>query len=594
MSSKEAFKPSKYQEAIYDYVANGHGHLVVEAAAGSGKTTTLVKYLDYIPSDKSILIVAFNKDIVKELEKRTRRFANVQVRTLHSLGFAMLSRHFSTMSIMPDEFKYNAYIRSSIKQHSSIQLHKLKRHQFVEYLKNIKKYVDFGRCYLINKPTDMDFIEDRYGIDTIADEKEVAVKVMEWGRQNIETIDYTDMIWLPTVLNLSSASFQYDYIMVDECQDMNKAERELVLRCFNDETRMISVGDANQMVYSYAGADPESFNALKSIPNTVSLPLSISYRCSPKIVDYAKQMVPSIESDPNDKRKGVVKYNATLDDVKDGDMILCRNNAPLVQVYSMLLKQGKKARIMGKDIGSNLKSLISSFNQTSLELKLRHDGLFTRLYENLFDDRDKLMESASIDKETATKSQQIQSKIDTIKTLEVLSEGINTTEELMAKIDAIFPKRGAKEGIILSTVHKAKGLEADNVYIVCQSLMPSKSAEKEWELRQEHNLMYVAYTRAKNILGFIDEKGFEEYDTYNPDNLKALDRIEETVRKILRKPLKRITSLTTAKTIADNAIDLKGAFVPSRKQIISIGENTPTNNSLKKTKIKQKKRWSNK
>lgn len=593
MVSKDII-PSKYQQAIYDYVINGTGHLVVEAAAGSGKTTTLIKCLDYISADKKALIVAFNKDIVKELEKRTRDFPNVHVRTLHSLGLAMLTRAFPSITIIPDEFKYNAYIRSNIKQYSSIQLHKLKRNTFLEYQKNIKKYIDFGRCYLIDNLPGMNFIEDHYGIDTIADEKEVAIKIMEWGKQNIETIDYTDMVWLPKVLRCSSPSLKYDYIMVDECQDMNKAERELVLKCFKDGTRMISVGDANQMVYSYAGADPDSFNALKSIPNTITLPLSISYRCSPKIVDFAKSLVPSIESDENDKREGLIKYEVQLDEVKDGDMVLCRNNAPLIQVYTMLLQKGKKARIMGKDISVNLKSIISSFDQTTLNPKLRYDGLFARLYDNLFTERDKLMETASIDKETATRSQQIQNKIDTIKALEVLSEGINTTDELVAKIDAIFPKRSAKDGIILSTVHKAKGLEADNVYIVCNSLMPSKSAEKDWEKQQEHNLMYVAYTRAKNILGFIDEKGFEEYDTYSSDSLKNLDKIEETVRKLLKKPLKHITSLATAKTIAESAIDLNGSRLPQAKQIISIGDKSPFNNSLKKTKIrihKQKRRW---
>ena len=49
---------------------HGVGNIVIEAAAGSGKTSTLIKALKLIPSDKKILFCAFNKDIVKELQKK--------------------------------------------------------------------------------------------------------------------------------------------------------------------------------------------------------------------------------------------------------------------------------------------------------------------------------------------------------------------------------------------------------------------------------------------------------------------------------------------------------------------------------------------
>lgn len=97
------------------------------------------------------------------------------------------------------------------------------------------------------------------------------------------------MIWLPNVLYLKPLGLLYDYIMVDECQDMNRAERQLLLKCFKMGTRMISVGDSQQMLYSFAGGDPESFQALKSMPNTICLPLSISYRCAQNIVRYAQK-----------------------------------------------------------------------------------------------------------------------------------------------------------------------------------------------------------------------------------------------------------------------------------------------------------------
>lgn len=542
---------SKYQKDIFDYIEHGQGHLVVEAAAGSGKTSTLVKSLELIPETKKILLTAFNTDIVKELEKKTKDLKNVDTKTLHGLGLAFLKKNFPEKKLVLTPFKYDSYLQENISDLASINTYKLGGKYF-KYLDNIKKYINYGRFYLCETVKDLDFIQDRYDIETIADEKEIALEALRWGKEELDHIDYGDMIWMPHVLYLKPLGLLYDFIMVDECQDMNKAERELILKCFKMGTRLVSVGDSQQMLYSFAGGDPQSFNALKSIPNTVCLPLSISYRCASKIVDFAKRIVPSIEPN-NDGRVGEILHDVPLDVVCDGDMVLCRNNAPLVQAYNTFLKLGKKAFIRGKDIGANLKTLVRSTRQDKLNADLKDDGVFVRLYDDLFVSRNKLMDKFGIDEETAIKSQQIQSKLDSIKALEILSEGLTTAEEVMTKIDEIFPAKDKKNGIALSTVHKAKGLEANNVYIVCNSLMPNKSAKKDWEIKQEYNLMYVAYTRAKNTLGFIDEKEFEQFDFSNSNNIKILKRIESQVNQILNKSTKIVLNETNVKTIIRNA-----------------------------------------
>ena len=543
---------SPYQKAIFEYIEKGQGHLVVEAAAGSGKTSTLIKCLDLIPNTKRVLLTAFNTDIVNELQKRTVDLENVDTKTLHGLGLTFLRKNHPEKALVIDEFKYASHIKNNIKEYTSINTYRLKGREYFRYLDNIKKYVDFGRFYLCQTVKDLDFIEERYDIDTIADEKEIAIEVMEWGKNELDNIDYADMIWMPHVLYLKPLGLLYDFIMVDECQDMNRAERELIMKCFKMGTRLISVGDSQQMLYSFAGGDPESFNALKSIPNTICLPLSISYRCASKIVDFAKKIVPSIEAN-NDGRTGEILHDVSLDIVEDGDMILCRNNAPLIQVYNTFLKMGRRAYIRGKDIGSNLKAIVRSTRQELLNADCKEDGVFVRLYDDLFVSRNKIMDKFSIDEETAIRSQHIQNKLDSIKALEILSEGLTTAEEVIAKIDEIFPKRSKKGGIALSTVHKAKGLEANNVYIVCNSLMPSQSAKKDWEIKQEYNLMYVAYTRAKNTLGFIDEKDFEQFDLSSNNNIKMLKRIETQVNQVLNKSTKVVLNAETVKKIISRA-----------------------------------------
>lgn len=566
---KKEYDWSKYQRDIFDFVEHQQGHLVVEAVAGAGKTTTLIKCLDFIPQNSKVLFTAFNTDIVNELKKKTKDKENVEAKTLHSLGLQFIKKNLPQVGTIPEPFKYDSYIKNNIKDLSSINTFKLKGREYFRYIENIKKYVDFGRFYLCQTVNDLDFIEERYGIETIADEKEIAIDVMEWGKNSLETIDYTDMVWLPHVLFLKPLGLLYDFIFLDECQDLNKAERELVLKCFKIGTRMMAVGDEKQCLYSFAGSDSDSFNILKSLPNTSCLPLSISYRCGKNIVKFANKLVKEIQP-KDDAIDGEVIRDVLLEDIKDGDMILCRNNAPLVQIYNEFLKLGKKCYIRGKEIGSNLKTIVKNTKQDKLNVDCNEDGVFVRLYDDLFVSRNKLMERFNIDAESAMESPQIQSKLDMIKALEVLAEGINTSDEIIAKIDEIFPKKDKKSGISLSTIHKAKGLEADNVYIACESLMPSKSAKKDWEIKQEYNLMYVAYTRAKNILGFINEKDFEKFNTSNSTTKTILKRIETQVNQVLNKTTKIIFNEENVKNIVKNAQHInKNIFTSSTINIKS-------------------------
>lgn len=569
---KKEYEPSKYQKAIYDFIKNGKGNLVVEAAAGSGKTTTLIKSLDFIDECKNILLVAFNRDIVAELKKRVKGVDNVEVRTLHSLGYAMIAKNFNSHFIETDAFKYASYINSNIHELASFNTYKLGRKDYIKYIDNIKKYVDFARFYLCKTENDLEFIEERYQIEDIADEKIVAMKVLEWGKQELDTVDYTDMIWLPNELDLKSNDFSYDWIMLDEAQDMNKAQRELVLRCFKDGTRLCAFGDKNQAIYGFSGSDPESFDKLKSLPNTISLPLSICYRCAKNIVDFAQQLVPSIEEN-GDGRNGEIIYDVQVDNIQDGDMIICRNNAPLMQIYNSLIKMGKKAFIRGKDIGLNLKKLVKNTHCENLNADFSSDGVFSKLYFSLFETVHSLMNKCNIDWNTAMTSESITSKIDMINAIEVLSEGINTVDKLINKIDDVFSDKKL-DGIALSTIHKAKGLEANNVYVACKSLMPSKSAKKGWEINQEHNLMYVAYTRAKDKLGFIDEKDFQKFDNYNSENLKTLKNIERKVYSIYGKKVTDVYNLTDAKEIIRNKTKIDFSKPGTKKVVLGTKSST--------------------
>ena len=102
---------SEFQKKIFSFIEHGQGHLVVEACAGSGKTTTLIKCLDFIPSNDKILLTAFNTDIVNELKKKTNGKDNIDIKTLHGLGLQFIKRNLPQVSAIPEPFKYDSYKR---------------------------------------------------------------------------------------------------------------------------------------------------------------------------------------------------------------------------------------------------------------------------------------------------------------------------------------------------------------------------------------------------------------------------------------------------------------------------------------------------
>ena len=554
------YKPSKYQLAIYDFVEHGLGNAVISASAGSGKTYTIIKLLDYIPKDKKVLIVAFNRDIRQEIKAKVINAGhkNVQVDTFHSLGYKILNANFNRRFVNtdPNEYKYSNYISNNISQLSTINTFRLGK-QFSQYLSNIQNLVNFGRCYLSETVEDLDKICERYGIICIADEKEVAVKVLEWGEKCLDEIDYTDMVWLPNTLHLDSKFYKYDWIIVDECQDLNMVEKDMLFTCRRMGTRMMFFGDKAQAIYSFSGADSEAFDKLKDLEDTIQLPLSISYRCPKNIVEYVHYLVPTIEYDKKNKIKGEIIENANLADVKDGDMILCRNNAPLAQIYIELLRNGIKAKILGKDYSANLSKTIRNTKEELLNVDLSVQGVFSKLYDIFYDLVETTMHKQNIIKEEALTSSNIIAKLDEIKVLEILSEGLTTSKELQERIKDIFTDN-KESGIILSTIHKSKGLESPNVYIACKSLMHSKTAKQPWEIEQENNLIYVAYTRTKNKLGFLDETEFKQFDAYNPETIRSLKSKQYIIDKLYNKNRNEVTTLDQARHIIENAEKLSG------------------------------------
>jgi superfamily I DNA/RNA helicase len=101
--------------------------------------------------------------------------------------------------------------------------------------------------------------------------------------------------------------------------------------------------------------------------------------------------------------------------------------------------------------------------------------------------------------------------------MENLPKTVEKRSDLEKFVKDVFSDEG-KDGIQLSTIHRAKGLEADNVFIICPSLIPSRLAVMDWELEEEKHLQYVMCTRPKNRLNFVTEKEIAPHSAFSENN----------------------------------------------------------------------------
>lgn len=517
--TKNQFVPSKQQKYFFDFVVNDNRNAVISAVAGSGKTTTLLKSIELIPLDKSILFIAFNKSIANELMVRVPKTNNIEVKTVHGYGYGLLKNSFNCNI---DNFKYHK-ILNNIKSDNTTYGKKIKN-IFQNYddtinIKDIKKNVlelsNLGRLFNIDIDNEkssilkLNELSKRYNINNLNNESTIAYNLIKIGILDTNSIDFTDMIYLPLILNLIDE--KYDYIYIDECQDISTIQRMLLLNSIKDNGgRFFAVGDEKQSIYSFVGADSESFKILTETPNTIKIPLSVTYRCEPKIVSMVKHINPDIVSYKNED-EGIIYDEFSYKNLESNDMVLCRETFPLVSLCISLLNLNKKSTIIGSDIGKILIKMILDSKDFYEEFNMIN--VFSYLYKQKNDLIDSIMNKNNILREDAITDNLVIMLDEKIKIIEGLVDYNTTPEEVIEKINNIF-KDDSKEGIILSTIHKSKGLESERVFILHKELMPSKYAKESWELEQEQNLIYVAYTRAKKVLGFIhDYDAWRHHDT---------------------------------------------------------------------------------
>lgn len=250
-------------------------------------------------------------------------------------------------------------------------------------------------------------------------------------------------------------------------------------------------------IYGFRGSSPDSFDKFANKPNTLTLPLSISYRCAKSIVREAKTVYNDIEP-YEENQEGEVIREGEIEMIKEGDMVLCRNTRPLIDVFFKLIELNKKAYIVGSEMEKGLKQVLNCCESSdSSEVAIRKLKIGKERLESELKARG--VSNPKFHARYAAHDE----KLDILK---VLLSKYPTVYDVERFIESVFDDK-EREGVKLLTIHRSKGLECDIVFIIQtyegKKLIPSPYAITKEQVLQERNLKFVALTRAKKKLVFL-------------------------------------------------------------------------------------------
>ena len=502
------YELSRYQKAVVDWFLDGHGNAVVNAVAGSGKTATLECLAKYVT--QSAVFCAFNKHIADELSAKLRWHQTIQVRTLHSIGYAA-TRYKLRCNPKVDATKYSTLIRQLLREVIStskvagkptangVSRWVEETNPFVQ----LKELCNMARVNLLKEVDGPAILSlaNTYAIDIEVKDlgfyKLALPALLKAGEASMRSVmDFTDMIWAPWLL--AAMPYRNTVVMVDEAQDLNKAQLDLALKCVKADGRMLFVGDPFQSIYGFAGSMSDSIDLIiKSTAATV-LPLNECYRCPTSHIQLAQAIVPHIEATSWAKTGEVktIKEDELCGAIEAGDLIICRLTAPLIRQAFGLIKDGVAAKVRGRQIGE---ALVAVLDRLAKGKSYRWESLKDHVGEWSDGERVKILNRNGNDHEDP-QLQNISDQADSLLALLAYS-GASSMLGLKQHIAQLFSDEQAT--VWLSTVHRAKGLESDRVFILRPDMMPLPFVKGGWQLRQEWNLRYVALTRAKHSLTFV-------------------------------------------------------------------------------------------
>lgn len=545
-----------YQQAVLDFVRHGTGHAVVEATAGSGKTTTLVRVAELLESEllapgQRACFLAFNRGTAAEL--RDRLPAGITATTIHALGRQVLLRASAASrtaaatgrsapgtadadaDAAPSPTKYHDLALTLLSAGGAALSH-LDPHESAHYLARL---ADLSRLELVD-PTDHQAVQDvadRYRLRSPAASETAALHALLpdlLARGVVAGLDgafdFTDMVFLPVRLNLRPPRFAF--VCIDEAQDLSRLNLEFIMRLIDTGARALFVGDPHQAIYAFAGADACSLERLTDRTGATRLPLSVSFRCPTRHVALARRFSPTMQAAAAavaGKVTVLAEANLTRT-VRPGDLVLTRTNAPLVALSLALAERRVPTRVLGDELAGETIELAMRLFPTGLIVEGHTVVSVSAADEARLLER-RLLTAEELPRELDRSTDRHQALRLALTLLErnwqppAQRDGAGTrlehwhrrwlpraarptVDDLAAVLTGLLG--GASTGhhqppVILSTMHKAKGREADRVFIHRPEQLGFSIGDSEADL-SEGNVLFVALTRATHELVLVESE----------------------------------------------------------------------------------------
>ena len=585
-------------------VAHNKGPCMVLAGPGSGKTLTIAKRIEYLimkhkVRPEEILVITFTKYAAWEMKNRTRSICGpssyaVTFGTFHGIYYGILkwAYRLNQSNLLSDEEKYRILreILPGIDWDQEPEADEEK-----DYLQELA--IEIGNV----KNNCMD-IEEYEPVKYTTEKFRKLYRAYEETKKKYRKIDFEDMLIQcrdlfmkrPDILKKWQEKFQY--ILVDEFQDVNQAQYDVVRMLAAPQDNLFVVGDDDQSVYGFRGAKPGiMMEFMKDYPKARQILLDVNYRSSGYIVKGALRVIGNNKIRFEKKIEAFRKPDETVhvqevkDPVQEAEYVLerireYREKGVSYTEMAVLYRTNVDARAMSElmteyqipfvmkehlnniyehfialDMISYLRLSQGEYDRKYfLQIANRPNRYLTResmktgnvSYESLrryYRDKDWMVDRIDqlewdmkmiCDKTPYAAIQYIRKRMgydeflkeyaayrkisseDLFAVLEEIwqnSKGYGTIKEWFEHIESYGKmlkeqnkKNGEKEGVNLMTMHAAKGLEFDTVFVIeaNEGSCPYKKAIADEEIEEERRLFYVAMTRAKRklVISYVKEK----------------------------------------------------------------------------------------
>jgi DNA helicase-2/ATP-dependent DNA helicase PcrA len=498
------------------------GPVCILAGAGSGKTTTITRRVaNQVASGafaaEQILAVTFTDKAAAELRTRLEALGvgGVTARTFHSAALAQLHRLGDAPGrILPSKALALRRIANGLpapfKFRPAVDLA-----TEIEWAKNRRLtpdiYVDGLGDHEPPLPVDLMLRVFRFYESAKADRGFVDFE--DLLEQTVQMLDRDEHA-------LAEVRARYRAFTVDEYQDVNLLQQALLDRWLGSSDELCAVGDDYQSIYAFTGATPRYLLGLpRRFPHAAVIRLETNYRSSPQVLALANRIAPSLggaqkmlRASRDDGPEPIVRELAApgaeqafvLERVRslhaegvpyEEMAVLCRTNARLADFEEPFHQAGipfQGAALLSREAARQLlKRLRKLAPATAVAAAVRacaEDAGWVERPPDKLGERE-LVRQADLGR--------------LVKLAQEFDNGARTTHDFVADLEERFGSTGAdRRGVHLLTLHGAKGLEFDAVFLprVEERELPIRQAKKPHELEEERRLFYVGMTRARQHL----------------------------------------------------------------------------------------------